>query len=184
MPTRTATPNRKSTTNAPSSTRKHKGVVDRTSGRSSPVVSMRSPSNKALTVTRRLLWINNGSPKNGTARYSGAPNVTQLTQECSLWVKSRHRGTSNQCPLYPQKRTLGLSREMSNWAKRRHFCPLVATDWPTRGKIYLEFLLLVAHLEHGCRSIGKNPPNMRSTIYSPIAAQRAKNCRDRQSDQL
>src|SRR6516225_8781236 len=58
MPTRTATPNRKSTTNAPSSTRKHKGVVDSTSGRSSPVVSMRSPSNKALTVTRRLLWVN------------------------------------------------------------------------------------------------------------------------------
>ena len=86
MPTRTATPNRKSTTNAPSSTRKHKGVVDRTSGRSSPVVSMRSPNNKALTVTRRLLWINNGSPKNGTARYSGPPNVTELTQECSLWV--------------------------------------------------------------------------------------------------
>ena len=85
--TRTATPNRKSTTNAPSSTRKHKGVVDRTSGRSSPVVSMRSPSNKALTVTRRLLWLDNGSPKNGTARYSGAPNGTQLTQMSALGQK-------------------------------------------------------------------------------------------------
>jgi hypothetical protein len=53
---------------------------------------MRSPSNKALTVTRRLLWVNNGSPKNGTARYSGPPNVTQLTQERSLWVKSGHFG--------------------------------------------------------------------------------------------
>jgi hypothetical protein len=25
--------------------------------------------------------------------------------QCPLWVKSRHRGISNQCPLYPQKRT-------------------------------------------------------------------------------
>ena len=25
---------------------------------------------------------------------------------CPLWVKSGHRRTSNQCPLYPQKRTL------------------------------------------------------------------------------
>src|SRR6516162_4875162 len=99
MPTRTATPNRKSTTNALSSTRKHKGVVDRTSGRSSPVVSMRSPSNKALTVTRRLLWVNNGSPKNGTARYSGPPNVTQLTQEGSLWVKSGHSPVFRQLVL-------------------------------------------------------------------------------------
>src|SRR5262249_11543789 len=32
---------------------------------------------------------------------------------CPLWVKSRHCGISNQCPLYPQKRTLELSREMS-----------------------------------------------------------------------
>jgi len=24
---------------------------------------------------------------------------------CLLWVKSRHRGTSSQCPLYPRKRT-------------------------------------------------------------------------------
>jgi hypothetical protein len=26
-------------------------------------------------------------------------------RQCPLWVKSRHRSTSNQCPLYPQKRT-------------------------------------------------------------------------------
>ena len=28
-----------------------------------------------------------------------------LNRPCPLWVKSRPRGTSNQCPLYPQKRT-------------------------------------------------------------------------------
>src|SRR5215469_14410262 len=27
-----------------------------------------------------------------------------LSRSCPLWVKSRHRGISNQCPLYPQKR--------------------------------------------------------------------------------
>ena len=33
--------------------------------------------------------------------------------QCPLWVKSRHQGTLNQCPLYPQKRTSELSRAMS-----------------------------------------------------------------------
>ena|SRR6516165_4486108 len=31
--------------------------------------------------------------------------TANLSGQCLLWVKSRHRGTSNQCPLYPQKRT-------------------------------------------------------------------------------
>src|SRR5262249_45462638 len=26
-------------------------------------------------------------------------------RKCPLWVKSRHRGTSSECPLYPQKQT-------------------------------------------------------------------------------
>jgi len=36
-----------------------------------------------------------------------------------LWVKSRHRGISNQCPLYPQKRTWELSRDMSALCQKR-----------------------------------------------------------------
>ena len=56
-----------------------------------------------------------------TTRYTAlAPESVQnllagLTAqpECPLWVKSRHRSSSNQCPLYPQKRTLELSRVMS-----------------------------------------------------------------------
>ena len=28
---------------------------------------------------------------------------------CPLWVKSGHRGTYKQCPLYPQKRTLNCA---------------------------------------------------------------------------
>src|SRR5262249_46111178 len=31
-------------------------------------------------------------------------------QPCPLWVKSRHRSTSSQCPLYPRKRTSELAR--------------------------------------------------------------------------
>src|SRR5262249_55681705 len=40
---------------------------------------------------------------------------------CPLWVKSRHRGTSNRCPLYPQKRTLELSRGMSALCQKETF---------------------------------------------------------------
>src|SRR5215469_5511838 len=39
--------------------------------------------------------------------------------ECPLWVKSRHRGISNQCPLYPRKQTLELSRVMSAMCQKR-----------------------------------------------------------------
>src|SRR6516162_7098454 len=45
-------------------------------------------------------------------------------RKCPLWVKSRHRGTSNQCPLYPRKRTLELSRVMSALCQKRTFRPL------------------------------------------------------------
>jgi hypothetical protein len=31
--------------------------------------------------------------------------TAKLDRQCPLWVKSRHRNSSNQCPLYPQKRT-------------------------------------------------------------------------------
>jgi hypothetical protein len=45
---------------------------------------------------------------------------------CPLWVKSRHRGTSNQCPLYPQKRTfaahLTLPRRLENSQPMRFGC--------------------------------------------------------------
>ena len=50
--------------------------------------------------------------------------------ECPLWVKSRHRRKSGQCPLYPQKRTLELSRGMSalcqkrTHARQQKFCHL------------------------------------------------------------
>ena len=57
MPNRTTTPYRKMTTNECPSIRKARGIVDRTSGRSSPAVSMWSPSNKALTGIRGLLWL-------------------------------------------------------------------------------------------------------------------------------
>ena len=42
-----------------------------------------------------------------------------LRTECLLWVKSGHRGWLMECPLYPQKRTLELSRVMSNREYRR-----------------------------------------------------------------
>jgi hypothetical protein len=48
------------------------------------------------------------------AGQTGRPEVVRLESgECLLWVKSRHWGTSEQCPLYPQKQTLELNRLMS-----------------------------------------------------------------------
>src|SRR6516165_11160577 len=37
----------------------------------------------------------------------------------TLWLKSRHRRMSVACPLYPQKRTLELSRGMSALCQKR-----------------------------------------------------------------
>src|SRR5262249_37283695 len=39
-----------------------------------------------------------------------------------IWVKSGHWGTSEQCPLYPQKQTLELSRVMSALCQKQTFC--------------------------------------------------------------
>jgi len=33
-----------------------------------------------------------------------------LGRSCPLWINNGHCGTSDQCPLYPQKRTLELVR--------------------------------------------------------------------------
>jgi len=38
---------------------------------------------------------------------------------CPLWVKSKHRGTSNQCLLYPQKRTWSGTVMMSALYQKR-----------------------------------------------------------------
>jgi hypothetical protein len=41
---------------------------------------------------------------------------------CPLWVKSRHRSASSQCPLFPQKRTLVGESWMSALCQKRTFC--------------------------------------------------------------
>src|SRR5262249_36499487 len=38
---------------------------------------------------------------------------------CPLWVRSGHRSPLKRCPLYPQKLTLELSREMSALCQKR-----------------------------------------------------------------
>ena len=48
--------------------------------------------------------------------------------ECPLWVKSRHQGISNQCPLYPRKRTFRTPSSMSvicSKADIDHYSPSV-----------------------------------------------------------
>src|SRR5215472_17420281 len=44
-----------------------------------------------------------------------------VSPSCPLWVKSGHPGTFNQCPLYPQKQTLGRSRAMSALCQKQTF---------------------------------------------------------------
>src|SRR6516162_11414438 len=44
---------------------------------------------------------------------NGATTECTPSCTCPLWVKSRHHGVSNQCPLYPQKRTLRQRKQMS-----------------------------------------------------------------------
>src|SRR6516162_4224699 len=63
--------------------------------------------------------------------------------QCTLWVKSRHRGTSDQCPLYPQKRTSELSRRMSALCQKRTFVlfdHLVGNGEHTRRNCKIECL--------------------------------------------
>jgi uncharacterized protein YcfL len=56
--------------------RNAKGVVDRTSLRSRPTVSMRSPSKSALTVTYRLVWLDNS--------LTGVEATSELRTQCAV----------------------------------------------------------------------------------------------------
>ena len=56
-----------------------------------------------------------------------SPSSTDLPMQvrtvvCPLWVKSRHSAVSEQCPLYPQKRTSELTRGMSALCQQQTFC--------------------------------------------------------------
>src|SRR5262249_2496852 len=42
-----------------------------------------------------------------------------LAMPCLLWVKSRHWGTSDRCPLYPRKQTLLKATGMSALCQKR-----------------------------------------------------------------
>src|SRR6516164_5763730 len=48
-----------------------------------------------------------------SARESRFRDLVNQELGCPLWVKSGHSPTFGRCPLYPQKRILELSREMS-----------------------------------------------------------------------
>src|SRR5262249_44012814 len=57
-------------------------------------------------------------------RYRARTDGGKLAQpreqlQCPLWVKSRHWGRRDRCPLYPQKQTLELSRVMSALCQKR-----------------------------------------------------------------
>ena len=60
----------------------------------------------------------------------GLRGGTDLELRCPLWVKSGHQGTFNPCPLYPQKRTLELSLEMSALCQKQTFCAALKNVGP------------------------------------------------------
>src|SRR3974390_1283183 len=73
---------------------------------------------------RRIAFTKAGTTPNRTRLQQGFPTGGMGSDrhfawqqpsgtECPLWVKSRHSLMSDQCPLYPRKRTLELSRVMS-----------------------------------------------------------------------
>ena len=45
-----------------------------------------------------------------------------LSRSCPLWVKSGHWGTSERCPLYPQKRTWISTAVMSALCQKQTLC--------------------------------------------------------------
>src|SRR5215831_11241548 len=88
-----------------------------------------------------------------------------VKRECPLWVKSRHRGTSDQCPLYPQKRTLIERVGMSALCQKRtslndRVCPGDESRWNRDSKFFGCFLVIISSNVVGCcigRSEGLAP---------------------------
>src|SRR5262249_16643751 len=58
-----------------------------------------APPTNAINSRRLMLTLSRRHSNNITWGIGEA-------HECPLWVKSRHRSTASQCPLYPRKRTL------------------------------------------------------------------------------
>ena len=79
---------------------------------------MASPAPRTKSGIKRLshFWIENCAVR----RTRAGP------QPCPLWVKSRHRGISNQCPLYPQKRTLEPARVLPSTQQLRQLGNIAA----------------------------------------------------------
>src|SRR6516165_10991710 len=81
-------------------------------------------------------------PKAGTKPIRTRLQQGFATREMgSGWVKSRHWGRCDRCPLYPQKRTLELSREMSALCQKQTFCGAAtafvirSSRWPVRAAL-------------------------------------------------
>src|SRR5262249_9076875 len=82
-----------------------------------PFAAIRRVGIVAVTGTERRITAGICERRNGIQ--GSVCTAAILSRSCPLWVKSRHRDISNQCPLYPQKRTLKLSRGMSALCQKR-----------------------------------------------------------------
>src|SRR6516162_2574045 len=88
------------------------------------------------------VWYRSGSHQQiGSGQIKG--------RECPLWVISGHRGISNQCPLYPQKRTSPTAAWTSVKCQKRQVSPAPAAPLASRPRSL--FLLLFSEHFH-CRN--------------------------------
>ena len=81
--------------------------------------SLKAPDHAANELTIRRLRQGFASSEMGLR---GHCKAAIWSRECPLWVKSRHRRGSAECPLYPQKQTLIERVGMSALCQKRTLC--------------------------------------------------------------
>src|SRR5262249_17947923 len=98
-----------------------------------PVCANRLRFYAAAVVNDASRELVHGIPFRAAFRLHTTVSFDQITSEkislelnprcclCPLWVNNGHFAKSRRCPLYPQKRTLGLSREMSALCQKQTY---------------------------------------------------------------
>src|SRR5512142_3379329 len=83
---------------------------------------LRRPASPVLPPAFERRFIALSRPRTGiVAGQTSFPEVAHcgtegLIAECPLWVKSRHGAAKSRCPLYPQKRTSGVTPSLGGAA--------------------------------------------------------------------
>jgi hypothetical protein len=84
-----------------------------------------------------------------------------VSRSCPLWVKGRHRGSSNQCLLYPQKQTSELNSATSALCQSGHFSASIMASvlrQNVRRRMMMRYAPFISTLgdKHGETRWGRN----------------------------